>query len=199
MIDFFDSGQLGHGGARNAYIASAEGISDICFGGNAIGIGTRIETSIGVANTAIAGSLNFVLPPLDYPQAATTPAGAVCAITTSYCTGYQFGKPIFAGLCNTQTSTAGISSSAVLTGVIENGDFSSGTTGWTVYNGVSTLSVSSGQLTIDRNGSTTATGQCVQVIDTVPGKGYAVTLDVISHTHKPVSYTHLTLPTICSV
>ena len=71
----------------------------------------------------------------------------------------------------------------MLTGVIENGDFSSGTTGWTVYNGVSTLSVSSGQLTIDRNGSTDATGQCVQVIDTVPGKGYAVTLDVISHTH----------------
>ena len=70
----------------------------------------------------------------------------------------------------------------MLTGVIENGDFSSGTTGWTVYNGVSTLSVSSGQLTIDRNGSTTATGQCVQVIDTVPGKGYAVTLDVVSHT-----------------
>ena len=28
-----------------------------------------------------------------------------------------------------------------------------------------------------------ATGQCVQVIDTVPGKGYAVTLDVVSHTN----------------
>ena len=92
LIDFYDSGQLGHGGARNAYIASADGISDMCFGGNAIGIGTRIETVVGVANTAIAGSLNFVLPPLDYPQAATTPAGAVCAITTSYCTGYQFGN-----------------------------------------------------------------------------------------------------------
>ena len=62
---------------RNAYIASQfDGISDMCFGGNAIGIGTRIETVVGVANTAIAGSLNFVLPPLDYPQAATTPAGA---------------------------------------------------------------------------------------------------------------------------
>ena len=183
LMDFYDSGQIGHGGSRNAYIASADGISDMCFGGNAIGIGTRMETLIGVANTAIAGSLNFVLPPLDYPQAATSEAGAVCAITTSYCTGYQFGKPIFAGLCNTQTSTSGISSSAVLTGVIENGDFSNGTTGWTVYNGVSTLSVSSGQLTIDRNGSAEATGQCVQVIDTVPGKGYAVTLDVVSHTN----------------
>lgn len=182
LIAFFDSGQLGHGGTRNAYISAVDGISDMCFGGNAIGIGTRMETVAGVANTAIAGSLNFVLPPLDYPQAATTPAGAICGITTSYCTGYQFGKPVFAGLCNTQTSTSGISSSAVLTGVIENGDFSNGTTGWTVTNGVSTLSVSSGQLTIDRNGAG-AKGQCVQVIDTVPGKGYAVTLDVVSHTH----------------
>ena len=63
-------------------------------------------------------------------------------------------------------------------GLVENGTFDNGTTGWSAGNGA-TLSVSSGQLSIQSNGSQYGSN-AGQEITTIKGKTYKIYADCIS-------------------
>jgi len=61
---------------------------------------------------------------------------------------------------------------------VQNGTFDSDTSGW-VDSGTSILSVTSGQMTIDRNGEASPYIVCTQVLSCDIGKTYLVTLDLV--------------------
>jgi hypothetical protein len=159
--------QYGHTGAtRTGTIRSNDGTEQIRVAGNAIGVGESFNSG---------GSLNMVLDigieeDVDY-------TGAVAGISTSFNTGYQYGRCWVAALCNTDNSTTGVTSTAVFNN-IDNYDFSNGTTGWS-SNGTSIISVASEQMSIDRNGGSVSE-QCYQDITTKVGQGYAVFVDVVA-------------------
>jgi hypothetical protein len=74
--------------------------------------------------------------------------------------------------------------------LVTNGDFSSGTTGWTLTGTSASQAVSSGQLTITRGSSATYS---TNTITTVVGKTYRITLDIIAFTQNPVFRVSTTL------
>ena len=86
-------------------------------------------------------------------------------------------------LTPTATSDALVHSVKTYTGdeLVDNGDFSGGTTGWT-NNGTSILSVSNGVMTINRNSGGVA-NQCHQDLTTVNGNKYILSINQIAASH----------------
>ena len=96
--------------------------------------------------------------------------GMVAYITSDYNSGYQHGDIKCAFLSDTDATNV----SATNLNLITNGDFSSGTSGWS-NDATPTFTVSGGVASVDRNGGS-ATGQCYQTITTEVGRTYTVSV-----------------------
>jgi hypothetical protein len=134
--------------------------ADPGFSPNLRAIGNVVASAI--APGAVGRSLGLEI----YAEDPGNPANGMAAyVTKDYATGWQPGDIRGAWLCD--TTTGNITGSAEL---VTNGDFSSGTTGWTATN--STISVVSGELEVI---STGASGPgAYQDIPTVIGQTYLV-------------------------
>ena len=148
------------GGAGSAYP-----ISDfISLGGRQSAIGT---------NESSTGGLTFVEKS---PKENFDPdSGMVAFATTSYNTGWMHGdiKGAFLSGISTESVTG--------TELVTNGDFSSGTTGWTANgSGSHTFSVVSGTLQIVRGASGLGAGEPYQNITLTSGKTYILSWQVTS-------------------
>ena len=93
----------------------------------------------------------------------------IAYIASDYNTGYMVGD--IKGAFLSETTTGNLSTTDL--GLITNGDFSNGTTGWS-NDATPTFTVSGGGVaSVDRNGGG-ATGQCYQTITTEVGRTYTV-------------------------
>ena len=93
----------------------------------------------------------------------------VAFAATSYNTGWQYGN--IKGTFLSDTDDTNLSTTDL--GLITNGDFSNGTTGWS-NNATEIFTVSGGGVaSVDRNGGS-AQGQCYQTITTEVGRTYTV-------------------------
>ena len=102
----------------------------------------------------------------------------VAFATTSYNTGWQYGN--IKGTFLSDTDDTNLSTSDL--GLITNGDFSNGTTGWS-NDATEIFTVSGGGVaSVDRNGGS-AQGQCYQTITTEVGRTYTVSVLVSALSH----------------
>ena len=103
----------------------------------------------------------------------STSAGMVCGISSSVNTGWMHGD--IKGAWLSDTSTASVTG----TNLVTNGDFASGTTGWTAGSG-GTISVTSGVLRVT---NTATNGRAISnTFATVVGQRYILTADGVTKT-----------------
>lgn len=68
--------------------------------------------------------------------------------------------------------------------LVANGDFSSGTTGWTGTNSAIPLSVAGGMLVVTEDGSDAASARAFQIVTTVVGRIYRISVEVLAAVGK---------------
>ena len=161
-------------GSKNYYMNSSAGTTPLLRDINH----THVEYDSKNQTTYRGGNAGFDIIVAGETISNNSSKVAVAYATTSFNTGYMVGDIKGAFLSDTDDTNL----STTDLGLITNGDFSNGTTGWS-NDATPTFTVSGGGVaSVDRNGGS-AQGQCYQTITTEVGRTYTVGVLVSALSH----------------